>query len=116
MFDDVVIITVNGQDWYVPANLVQYITADGVNTSSSTITGYQSLAYSTSSRYPRITFNSLSYPVIYSSAQNYQILQSATVDFSSAAYYQKALVYAPVLELFLTGLIFIFVAFRRFTR
>lgn len=116
MFDDVVIITINGQDWYVPANLVQYITADGINSGSTTITGYQSLAYSTSSRYPRITFNSLSNPVVYTSAQNYQILQDPQVVFSNAAYYQKALVYAPILELFLTGLIFIFVAFRRFSR
>lgn len=113
MNDDLCVVTINGVDYYVPSNYVQYINNQGINTGTTSFTGYPSLSHSSSS-YPQIRFSSLSYPVLYQNYNNYHELQNPTVVFSDAAYYQKAVSYAPIATLFLTGLIFVFICFRRF--
>lgn len=113
--DDLVIITIDGQDYYCPSNMVQYIDNNGINHSNTSFTVYSSLDTS-NSRYPQVRFNSLAYPVLYNSYQSYTQLQNPTISFSAAAYYYKSAAYLPAVEAFLMGLIFVFVAFRRFKR
>lgn len=113
---DLVIINVNGTDYYVPSNMVQYLTDTGINTGSNTFYGYSHLSSQTNNHYPQIRFNSLSYPVVYNGYNNYQELQNATVTFSSEAYFHRFTSYIPVIEIMLLGCIFIAVFFRRFHR
>lgn len=114
--NDLVVITINGADYYVPANMIQYLNEKGINTSSSNFYGYTTLSNSTGTRYPQIRFNSLAYPVLYTNYNNYTELQNPEITFSSKAYYYRSLSYLPVIEIILMGLIFVGVWFRRFHR
>lgn len=79
--DGVCVVTINGVDYYCPADMVQYLVYDGsilFNASSSTITLYRNVRTygDNSSGYPRISLQSMSKPVYYSSQNaNYTQLQ-----------------------------------------
>lgn len=114
--DDLVIITINGTDYYVPSNMVQYLTSEGINTSATNFYGYTNLSSINGTRYPQIRFNSLAYPILYTNYQSQQELQNATVTFSGEAYYYRFLAHSSIIEIMLLGLLFIGVWFRRFHR
>lgn len=78
MGNDVIIITIDGQDYYVQAsrlNDLSYIDGKLVNTSNSTITLVSS--YSTENTYPRIVLNAMSQGRYYQRANvNYTAVTS----------------------------------------
>ena len=113
---DLVIININGTDYYVPSNMIQYLTENGVNTSNNTFYGYTDLSNATSNRYPQIRFNSLAYPIVYNGYNNFQELQNPTISFSREAYFHRFTSYIPIVEIMLLGCIFVAVFFRRFHR
>lgn len=113
--DDFAIVIINGIEYYVPTNLVEYISNEGVSTYSSNFYGYPSLDSNyTGSYYPRIQFRSLAYPVLYSSSNNYTVLTGATVEFSPHAQFIRFSNNASVYSAFLLIVIAFFVMFRRF--
>lgn len=113
--DDYVIITINGSDYYVPSNLVQYINEDGVSSYNSNFYGYMGINTSTNTYYPRITFRPMAYPVYQgSSTGNQQVLTSNVIEFSTQAQMLRFKAMADLYSPFLLLVIAFFVMFRRF--
>lgn len=114
--NDYVIITVNGIDYYCPSNMVEYITSDLINTSTNTITLYGGIndnQNASNSSYPRITLRTYSKPIYQSSySSNSTNLNVQSVVFSSQ--FNSLKINTNYISIFLLGLIFIFVSFRRF--
>lgn len=116
MGDDV-IITINGTDYYVPSNMVQYINDNGVSQYSSNFYGYSGINTSTNTYYPRITFRPQAYP-LYQSANNINstVLTNVTVEFSPQAQMLRFKAMTDLYSPFLLLVIAFFVMFRRFSR
>lgn len=113
--DDYCVITINGSDYYVPSNMVQYINEDGVSSYSSNFYGYKKINTTTSTNYPRITFRPQAYPIYQSSSTATQtVLTSNTVIFSTHAQIMRFQALSSVYEPFLLMVIALFVMFRRF--
>lgn len=113
MFDDYCTIEIDGNTYYVPSNLIQYLTPQGVNTSATSFYAYRNLSRD-STDYPYIRFNSNAYPILYTGYNSSQELRQASVTFSDQANLYRLTPYFPVLNtLLMVGLV-IAVWFRRF--
>lgn len=114
--NDYVIITINGRDYYCPSNLVQYITDEGINTYSSTITLYGSLREynNNNSGYPQITLQSYMQPIYrgsYNATQS--TLTITSIEFNKQALLLRKETQNNYFSLFLLVLISLVVLFRR---
>lgn len=111
----VIEIDVNGVTYYVPVNMVQYLTESLENTSSSTITLYSTLSQSPNqTSYPYIQIRPFSAPVLYTAYNQTSVLDSVSVDFppSSVPYrYQSQITFG---SFFLLFVLFLCVISRRF--
>lgn len=114
--NDYVIITINGREYYCPANLVQYITDDGINISSSNITLYGSIReyQNNNTGYPQITLQPYMKAIYRGSYNGTQ----STITISSIEFNKQALLLRKETQnnyfsLFLLVLISLVVLFRR---
>lgn len=113
--DDYCIITINGSDYYVPSNMVEYINEDGVSSYSSNFYGYKTINTGTTTNYPRLTFRPQAYPIYQgSSSGSQQVLTSNTVTFSPHAQLLRFKAMTDIYSPFLLMVIALFVMFRRF--
>ena len=114
--NDYVIVTINGNDYYCPANLVQYITDNGINISSNTITLYGSLReyQNSSSGFPQITlapYTKATYRGSYNgTTTSYNI---TSIEFNKQALLLRKETQNNYFSLFLLVLISLVVLFRR---
>lgn len=114
--DDYVVVTINGIEYYVPSNMVQYIGENGVSTYGSTFYGYSSIGTSTTSTYdyPRITFRTYAYPIRQTAQNTQTVLVNPSVSFSPHAQFIRTMSYMDTYSVFLLVVIAFFVMFRRF--
>lgn len=113
--DDYVIVVINGVEYYVPSNLVGYISEDGVSTYSSNFYGYKNIDSAlTGTNYPRIQFRTYGYPLLQTANNNTQVLTNAVVQFTPHAQFVRFTESSNYYSFFLLVLIALFVMFRRF--
>ncbi len=81
-------------EYYIPCNLSEYLGDDGVNHGSSTIYAYKNIGNGTD--YPYIRFNTNTYPLYYTSYNNYQYIHP-TLEFNMLSQVYRSEPFQPLI-------------------
>ena len=103
-------------EWIIPCDMIQYVNDEGINISSNNLTLYQQYrdysGYNTT--YPFLSLRSCSYPVYYTSNNNYTVwkdIHSITVSDNSHVFRESYLFMPSIL--FCCTMILLFSIFKR---
>lgn len=86
-------------EYYIPCNYAEYLGNDGVNHGGSSFTAYRTIS-SGSTTYPYIRFASNSYPVLYTSYQNYYTI-TPDIKFNPLAQVYRSVPFQPLILILL---------------